>query len=51
MEAFLELKAGKHCLYALLEVGVSVAKQYCFPLRVLKDYSETMNRYAFLMVE
>jgi predicted metal-binding protein len=26
-------------------------RQYGFPIQVLKDYSEAMNRYAFLMVE
>jgi predicted metal-binding protein len=29
----------------------TTVRQYGFPIQVLKDYSETMNRYAFLMVE
>ncbi|HEX9618427.1 MAG TPA: 2-oxo acid dehydrogenase subunit E2 [Anaerolineales bacterium] len=28
MAAFLELKAGKHCMYALLEVDVTVARKF-----------------------
>jgi len=29
----------------------ATVRKYGFPIQVLKDYSETMNRYAFLMVE
>ncbi len=29
----------------------ATVRQYGFPIQVLKDYSETMNRYAFLMIE
>ena len=29
----------------------STVRQFGFPIQVLKDYGQTMNRYAFLMVE
>ena len=29
----------------------STVRQYGYPIEVLSDYSQTMNRYAFLMVE
>jgi predicted metal-binding protein len=29
----------------------ATVKQYGFPIKVLKDYSERLNRYAFLLVE
>jgi predicted metal-binding protein len=29
----------------------ATVRQYGYPIQVLKDYSEAMNRYAFLMVE
>jgi predicted metal-binding protein len=29
----------------------SIVRQYGLPVQVLKDYSETMNRYAFLLIE
>ena len=29
----------------------ATVRRYAFPIQVLKDYAETMNRYAFLMVE
>ena len=29
----------------------TTVRRYAFPIQVLKDYSETMNRYAFLMVD
>jgi predicted metal-binding protein len=35
-------------------MGVDVfntVKQYGFPIQVLTDYSQTMNRYAFLLIE
>jgi hypothetical protein len=29
----------------------STVKQVGYPIEVLQDYSQTMNRYAFLLVE
>jgi len=29
----------------------STVRQYGFPINVLPDYSQEMNRYAFLMIE
>lgn len=29
----------------------STVKQYGYPIQVLSDYSQTMNRYAFLLIE
>jgi predicted metal-binding protein len=29
----------------------STVKQIGYPIEVLKDYSKTMNRYAFLLIE
>lgn len=29
----------------------ATARQYGFPIKVLKDYSEKINRYAFLMID
>lgn len=29
----------------------STVRQYDFPIKVLKDYSEKLNRYAFLMID
>jgi hypothetical protein len=29
----------------------STVRQLGYPIQVLRDYSETMNRYAFLLVE
>ncbi len=29
----------------------ATVRQYGYPIEVLRDYSEQMNRYAFLMIE
>jgi predicted metal-binding protein len=29
----------------------STVKQYNYPIEVLSDYSQAMNRYAFLLIE
>jgi hypothetical protein len=29
----------------------STVRQYGYPIEVLSDYSQAMNRYAFLLVE
>jgi hypothetical protein len=29
----------------------ATVRKYGFPIEVLKDYSEAMNRYAFLMID
>ena len=31
--------------------GADLAQQFGFPIQVLADYTQAMNRYAFLLVE
>jgi hypothetical protein len=37
--------------YALPVDVFSTVRQYDYPIKVLSDYSQVMNRYAFLLIE